>query len=189
MKYVKGFVALAIAIATGFCLGACATSEKTLVEKTIEAVSNADIDGLSGLVATGSEDNVNIMRGYFSAFDDEKLAAYKLLMKNVGVVSYSDENKSASGSTDTTVTFRLKHIDFDELMCDVETEISVDGTPSAEVISKICSSEKINGYIIYDDVTASVVRMGRRSFVEFGQKSEFFEVMGISAFLRWFSSH
>ncbi len=189
MKYVKGFVALAIVIATVFGLGACAMSEKTLVEKTIAAVSNADVDGLSGLVTAESEDNVNIMRGYFSALDDEKLAAYKLLMKNVGVVSYSDENKSVSGSTGATVTFRLKHIDFDELMRDVETEISVDGTPSAEVVSKICASEKINGYIIYDDVTASVVRMGRRSFVEFGQKSEFSEAMGVSAFLRWFSSH
>ena len=50
-------------------------------------------------------------------------------------------------------------------------------------------SEKINGYIVYDDVTASIVRAGRRSYVEFDRNSELSGVLGATAFLRWLSSH
>ena len=97
--------------------------------------------------------------------------------------------EDGAGASDTAVTFRLRHINFDELLRDVATENSVEGTPTAEIISKICASEKINGYIVYDDVTASIVRAGRRSYVEFDRNSELSGVLGATAFLRWLSSH
>ena len=189
MKYIKGIIALAIVIGAVLGLCSCGVSDKTLVEKTIGAVSKANFDELDRLTAAGSEENVRTMREYFSRLDDEKVSAYVLLMKNIEIVSYRDENKYGAGASDTAVTFRLRHINFDELLRDVATENSVEGTPTAEIISKICASEKINGYIVYDDVTASIVRAGRRGYVEFDRNSELSGVLGATAFLRWLSSH
>ena len=44
MKYIKGIIALAIVIGAVLGLCSCGVSDKTLVEKTIGAVSKANFD-------------------------------------------------------------------------------------------------------------------------------------------------
>ncbi len=168
-------------------LCSCGASGKTVFENALKAFSAPDFEKLSLYVTDDSLEEINSVRGYFSSLDDDKSQAYARLMTNVGVASYYSETKDSDGSV--TLSLRLRHIDVTKLLYDVATEISVSGTPSGEVISDICSSDRIENYIVYDDITAELVKTSDGLRLKADGESELAKELEVTALLRWLSLH
>ena len=187
MKRLRCVAVLLAAAVIMFALCSCGTSGKPVFENALKALSAPDFEKLSLYVTDDSLEEINSLCGYFSSLDDNKAQAYAGLMKNVGVASYYEETKDSDGNV--TLSLRLRHIDVTKLLYDVATEISVSGAPSGDVISDICSSDRIENYIVYDDITAELVKTGAGLRLKADGKSSLSKELEAVTLLRWLSLH
>ena len=184
LRYVALLLTVAIII---FAFCSCGTSGKTIFENALKAISTPDFEKLSFYVTDGSLEEIYSMREYFSLLDDDKSEAYARLMSNVGVASYYNEANDSDGNI--TLSLRLKHVDITKLLYDVATEISVSGTPSGEVISNMCSSGRIENYIVYGDVTAELIKTESGLRLKADGESKLSKELEVAILLRWLSLH
>ena len=74
-------------------------------------------------------------------------------------------------------------------LTDPSTEISVSGTPSGEVISNMCSSGRIENYIVYGDVTAELIKTESGLRLKADGESKLSKELEVAILLRWLSLH